>query len=387
MYSSSSLSASSFLRAHIRQDIALVFTTWEKVSHFFLNLQKYTYILTACFAFFSFLPASGYAASESREYVVTAYYSPLPGQSFYLRGNYEAEKKLNGNGTHGASGKPVFAGMVAAPKSYAFGTHIEFAWLGIGIVEDRGWAIVEAGEKWQSYDRIDIWMWSGEAGLRRAMIWGKRRVTATLATDTSKKLIDFLDIDTGKIDLSLFPSVWASPSGVLESTTLTKFADLGYTLDGRSVKDMIISFQKDHGVILSEKDDGAGTYGPRTRTTLTEEHTRYSELRDAEFQKIEAERALLISEKNEWENTYNTANQRISALGSPKKWEQGTHIRELQKTLKSTGYFRGKDTGIMGSTTILALKSLQKAHGLTASGSLDESTREILIEMMIENRV
>ena len=97
MYSFSSLSASSLLRANIRQDIALVFTTSKKASHFFDNIVKYTYAITACLAFFSFLPASGYAAApEQKSFIVTAYYSPLPGQSFYLRGSYEAEKRLNG---------------------------------------------------------------------------------------------------------------------------------------------------------------------------------------------------------------------------------------------------------------------------------------------------
>ncbi len=144
MYSSFSLSASSLLRANIRQDIALLFVESPKSWFSFEKLQKYSYICTAIFAFFSFLPASGYAATEEREFVVTAYYSPLPNQSFYLRGNYEAEKRLNGNGTHGASGTPVFTGMLAAPKSYTFGTRIEFDGLGVGIVEDRGGAIVEA---------------------------------------------------------------------------------------------------------------------------------------------------------------------------------------------------------------------------------------------------
>jgi hypothetical protein len=65
-------------------------------------------------------------AADSQKFIVTAYYSPVPGQSFYLKGNYEAEKRLNGNGTHGASGTPVFTGMIAAPKSYSFGTHIFF---------------------------------------------------------------------------------------------------------------------------------------------------------------------------------------------------------------------------------------------------------------------
>jgi hypothetical protein len=36
----------------------------------------------------------------------------------------EEDKILNGNGTHGASGRAVFNGMIAAPKSYAFGTRI-----------------------------------------------------------------------------------------------------------------------------------------------------------------------------------------------------------------------------------------------------------------------
>ena len=147
MYSSFSLSESSLLRANIRQDVALLFVGSPKTWFSFENLQKYSYICTAFIAFFSFLPGSGYAATETREFVVTAYYSPMPNQSFYLRGNYEAEKRLNGNGTHGASGKPVFTGMLAAPSSYSFGTRIDFDGLGVAIVEDRGGAIVEAGEK------------------------------------------------------------------------------------------------------------------------------------------------------------------------------------------------------------------------------------------------
>ncbi len=385
MYSFPSLSASSLLRANIRQDVALVFVSYEKSSWFFQNIQKYTYILTAFVAFFSFLPMSGYATpSETKELVATAYYSPLPWQSFYLRGNYEAEKALNGNGTHGASGKAVFTGMVAAPKTYEFWTRLDFQWMGIWIVEDRGGAIVSAGEKNQTYDRIDIWMGYGEAGLHRAMIWGKRKVKATITGNTEKKIFDFMDIDTGKIDLSQFPSVWVALSWPLDATVLGKFADLGYTLDGWNVKEMIVSFQIDHNIITSEKDDGAWVYGPRTRASIATEHARYLDLRNAEFQKIEAEKALLISEKTEWENTYKFTSQKILSLQSPKKWEQWSHVRELQKTLKTSGYFRGKDTGIMGLGTIAAVKSLQRSHGLTATGTLDSQTKEVLIEVMME---
>jgi hypothetical protein len=83
-------------------------------------------------------PGTSFAASgETATYIVTAYYSPLPGQNSYARGSLAADKKLNGNGTNGASGTPVFTGMIAAPKSYNFGTHIFFEGLGLGRVEDR----------------------------------------------------------------------------------------------------------------------------------------------------------------------------------------------------------------------------------------------------------
>lgn len=128
-------------------------------------------------------PGTSFAAEgETTKFIVTAYYSPLPGQSFYLKGNYEAEKRLNGNGTHGASGAPVYTGMIAAPKSYDFGTQIFFEGLGVGTVSDRGGAIVEAWDRGQAYDRIDIWMGHGEAGLRRALAWGRREVTGTILT-------------------------------------------------------------------------------------------------------------------------------------------------------------------------------------------------------------
>lgn len=68
----------------------------------------------------SFVEASADGDQEMRTFVVTAYYSPLPDQVRYLRGSYEADIRLNGNGTHGASGKPVYVGMLAAPKHYEF---------------------------------------------------------------------------------------------------------------------------------------------------------------------------------------------------------------------------------------------------------------------------
>lgn len=49
---------------------------------------------------FPFGQVSADDESEQRIFVVTAYYSPIPNQEKYLRGSYEADIRLNGNGTH-----------------------------------------------------------------------------------------------------------------------------------------------------------------------------------------------------------------------------------------------------------------------------------------------
>ncbi len=112
------------------------------------------------------------AAGKKQMFMVSAYYSPLPNQSFYIRGSFEADKRLNGNGTNGADGTQVYVGMLAAPRSYAFGTKIKVPGLGVGEVHDRGGAILAK----KNYDRIDVWMGKGEAGLARALNWGMRLV-------------------------------------------------------------------------------------------------------------------------------------------------------------------------------------------------------------------
>ncbi len=75
---------------------------------------------------------------ETRTFIATAYYSPLPNQENYYQGSYEADKKLNGEGIQASDGTPVFVGMIAAPKNYAFGTKIALEGIGAVGVHDRG---------------------------------------------------------------------------------------------------------------------------------------------------------------------------------------------------------------------------------------------------------
>lgn len=118
--------------------------------------------------------------SYVKTFTITAYYSPLPCQEYYVTGSYEGDKRLNGNGTNGADGTPVYPGMIAAPKTYAFGTKLHIPGVGNVAVHDRGGAIVPAGSQSQAYDRLDIWMGYGDKGLKRALNWGKRTVDAVV---------------------------------------------------------------------------------------------------------------------------------------------------------------------------------------------------------------
>ena len=118
-------------------------------------------------------------AASSMACEVTAYYSPLPGQKRYSYNaktrryrTFKQELALQGNGTNGASGKPVFAGMIAAPKRYAFGTKIEIPGFGVGEVQDRGGAI--------KGNRVDLYFGKGYNALVRAERWGRRKTTCTV---------------------------------------------------------------------------------------------------------------------------------------------------------------------------------------------------------------
>ncbi|MBU0668223.1 hypothetical protein KJ951_03160, partial [Patescibacteria group bacterium] len=50
-------------------------------------------------------------SNYTRTYIISAYYSPLPGQLKYVTGSYQGDIRLNGGGVHGADGTPVYPGM------------------------------------------------------------------------------------------------------------------------------------------------------------------------------------------------------------------------------------------------------------------------------------
>src|SRR6056300_1796374 len=136
-----------------------------KTSYKYLML-KYIFTLISLFLFIPFSFADN---CEDGEYVLSAYYSPLPGQNFYATGSYASEVVLNGGGIITASGeyvKDIDYGFVAAPPCFDFGEVVHIQDLGYFKVLDRGGAI--------KGNRIDVWVGSGDTGLVTALNFGKQ---------------------------------------------------------------------------------------------------------------------------------------------------------------------------------------------------------------------
>lgn len=258
----------------------------------------------AFFPCFLFQPAVLSAQSEEKaQFVVTAYYSPKPNQSFYLRGSYEADLRLNGNGVAGASGKPVYIGMLAAPKAYEFGTKIHLDGLGIGSVDDRGGAIQRLKTESGSVDRIDVWMGEGEQGLRNALAWGKRKLTGHIVSEDAEVSLHQA-LSKGVREALSGPHEPVSPivsaalaaygsifrPGISEKSSeedvkklQSAFKEMGYysdSVDGvfsEPLRQSIMLFQFEQAIVTSDDLASAGVYGPKTASKLKEYYIRFKE--------------------------------------------------------------------------------------------------------------
>jgi len=322
---------------------------------------------------FSILPVQNLQA-DNNYFIVTAYYSPLPDQKYYITGSYESEIRLNGKGIAWASGKNVFSGMLAAPSKYAFWTKIYLEWLWVWSVEDRGGAIVPAGKRGYSHDRIDIWVWSGDEGLRRAMYWGKRKIAWNVLSATNTTL-DYKTIPAPSWAVPKTTTLYGKAVQVEQSSTATKkeldifslslwkwsdtsyisklqeiLLELGYyttqeitwVYDTHTI-DAVYNFQVNNNILTHEYEKWAGSYGPKTRSKLKEIYWLYTK-------------------------------------------EQEELKEFLQKILSELWYFKYKDTAIFGVKTQNALIDFQLSNSVISGndslwvGVFWPKTRSTIIE-------
>ncbi|MFZ2153678.1 MAG: 3D domain-containing protein [Candidatus Moraniibacteriota bacterium] len=127
-----------------------------------------------CFSLMFMLVGSEARATKNAikevKVVCTAYYGPSPDQDEFVTGSYRKEVRLNGSGKLTKSNTVPASGTIAAdPKIFPIGTTLYIPGYGLGVVEDTGKKI--------KGKRIDVFTGRGDAGLERAIAWGKRKIT------------------------------------------------------------------------------------------------------------------------------------------------------------------------------------------------------------------
>lgn len=321
------------------------------------------------------------------KFIITAYYSPLPNQSYYLRWNYIDEVRLNWEGIRWASWKPVYSWMIAAPKTYAFWTKIFFEWIWVWTVDDRWWAIVWSWSRGYDADRIDIWMWYWDEWLKRALTWWKREVYWRILPSDSGSDNDWIQLENFKVwpinlkTLSNSKNVWKNDMQNITQTSLVPlslnknsdsqtisklqniFEELGYaSFDDKwkytnELISTIMDFQINEWIISSDKDYWAGSYWPKTRKALYDRYLKHLEsLKEIELEKQKEQKRVEVMEAS--------AAEIISSFGMPKPNEVWSNIRNLQKTLKLLWFFNTKDTAIYWELTRLSIMEYQKSKWL-----------------------
>lgn len=301
----------------------------------------------------------------TQDFVITAYYSPLPDQCCYFRGSYGEEITFNGNGTNGADGTEVYPGMLAAPPAYAFGTRIALPGIGIGTVHDRGGRIIEWGD---DAHRIDIWMGSGEAGLARALEWGVRRVRGTvypLGTDAPAE----------KFSLDTFPSV-TTHLGALMKTDDTLLM-LGLTAGEQAYAVRVLQQNlKDLGYL-----NGGGTdlFGPATQDALKRFQADYSVKGDGLVIDDRTNAALIAARDMQ--------NIRLPLLKAGlRRGSRGQDVMQAQKLMRYLGYYKGRTDGKYSDTLRDAVTEFQIAAGVlknansSGAGAIGPVTKEAVLQ-------
>lgn len=326
--------------------------------------------------------AQAQGGGEVRDFTVTGYYSPLPGQSFYVTGSYETEKRLNGHGIAGADGTPVFPGMIAAPSSYAFGTTVCLPDFGCGRVHDRGGAIVEAGGRnIARHDRLDLWMGYGEEGLARALDLGLWHTPGTIyaleEADNIEVAVNFkavtpisrlLDIPAAR---QFVTNLYEGSSGEAVAELQEVLATLGFYagledgLYSRAVEQAVLDFQLEYFVIDSDTSVGAGGFGPKTREALSVALTKH-------------ETQVALAKR--WDDFHFDGN-----LAKGKRDES---VLKLQEILVQREFLDHQPTGYFGKLTKAALIEFQLAEDLIAhenapgAGTVGPQTRARLNELL-----
>ncbi len=308
----------------------------------------YSSALLVCLTLSSLpVSAEGVLVPEEVDFVLTAYYSPLPGQCCYVKGGLVADKILNGNGTHGADGTPVYVGMVAAPPSYAFGTKVQVPGLGVLEVHDRGGAIqvLEQGK----IHRIDVWAGYGEEGLARALSFGVKRVRGVVYPKGTVVPASDFSLDRITMDFDRL-----RPFNVIQNGLVDVEPRAGDT-------SLSVAFLQDHLRALGYLvDDHSMFFGPKTQAAL--EGFQRDRGLPVQTDVLDAATASMLM-----------ASVRTFGrdMGVPLVSELSSKldITSAQRLLRSMGYYRGRTNGQYDEAVRTAIMAFQREAQLIADAT------------------
>jgi len=309
-----------------------------------------------------------YAADKPhiQDFVVTAYYSPLPDQCCYFRGSYGEDIAFNGEGRTGADGTAVYPGMVAAPPTYPFGTVIELPGIGVGTVHDRGSRVVEWGD---DVHRIDLWMGYGEEGLARALAWGVRSVRGTVyPPDAEGVPAEHFSLGSFPADRSYLAQL--SKTDELTLLTLAKAGDQSYA--ARFLQTIL----KRAGYF----DDAAtGTFGPVTKSALGRFLAEYGLPGDGTSVEKRTAATLTAAAAITQQSLPDVPQDLARGAG-------GSDVRQVQKLLRYLGYYRGRTDGIFDRDVQHAILSFQLEKGVvrqaldSGAGRIGPATKAAILK-------
>jgi len=307
--------------------------------------------------------------SYEQEFVLTAYYSPLPDQCCYVKGSEIADKILNGQGIRGADGTGVYAGMLAAPSSYAFGTRIVLPGLGVLTVHDRGGAIQE----WDNAHRLDVWTGYGEEGLARALAFGVKRIRGRVHPNGTVQPAERFSLDTLPAPLEELRPFVASENGLL---------DMRPTFGSRGLS---VQMLQDHLKQTGYFTEAVTTmYGEKTKQALA------TFIADMQLD----ESAEALTEKTA---AYLVAAVQLKDATAPVTFvspeSSATDIRKAQRLLRSFGYYRGRTDGLYSDRLFESILRFQQDESLVGTkdapgaGRIGPLTKSKIVQQWKQRRI
>lgn len=307
-----------------------------------MSSYKHTVILSVLFCL---LPGAAVAATQTapyeRDFVITAYYSPVPGQCCYITGSEQTDKDLNGFGVHGADGTPVYPGMAAGPASYAFGTRVSLPGIGNVTVHDRGGAIVEQDKT----DRLDLWMGSGEEGLARALAFGVQHVHGTVyppGTEQPKEQLSFNDFAAPLDRLSPYA----------EATLIETDAKTGdHSWSVRLLQDLL----KTAGVF---DQPVTGLFGLVTQTALQQFIADYALAAPSDHLTPMVAAYLMAIDDTQ---------DRSLGLSQIDASSSADSIKTAQRLLRGFGFYKGRTDGVYSDALQQGILKFQQSQSLVGS--------------------